>query len=135
MSTSREPHPRSHLGEVMLRTLRSWALEALLVTALFALLLQLFPGSYRILFRSIDVRHWSRVQWLIANTLLILSLVSARCWPALIETWHGRKRSVARDSKGEGQTAALGENEDSYDARLRRDVEWRERAKKRLPWH
>lgn len=99
------------------------------------LLLQLFPVSYRILFRAIDVRHWSRAQWLAGNTLLIVALVSMRFWPALIETWHNQKRSAAKNGKGKSQTTALGANEESYDARLLRDVEWRERAKKRLPWH
>ena len=109
-------------------------LEVLLVLALVAVLFQMFPALWLAVVWSVDVRNWSRDAWIGLNVAAVLVLFAIRFRTELKQTLvavrssRHRSRSTARTF--ERETA----NDADYDARRRRDAEWRERARKRLPF-
>ena len=105
-------------------------LEQLLALALIALVLQLFPVIATTVFAALDFRAWSRTTWFTANLLVLLGLVGARFGPELYGEWQARRKRLS------GKPRASETHDDpNYEARVRRDADWRERAKRRLPWH
>lgn len=114
------------------RTGFAW-LELLLALAAVALVLQLFPSLTTTLRNALDFRAWSRFTWFAMNLLVLLGLVGIRFGPELYGDWQARRRRL----RGTTQAAAGGEGhiDPDYEARERRDADWRERARRRLPWH
>jgi len=66
-------------------------LETLLVLALLALVLQLFPSLLGLL----DVRNWSRGTWFAMNGVVVLILLAIRFGPDLVEDWRQRRQQSA----------------------------------------
>ena len=110
--------------------------EILLTLALLALVLQLFPALVKQSMRALDVRKWSRAVWFGVNLLFVFILLCSRSAPGIYRTWYDWRRSIAdRGTGAHRRTRESDLTDAAYEARLRRDAEWRERAKKRLPWH
>jgi hypothetical protein len=106
-------------------------LELLFVIAVLVLLLQLFPSLCRRAAWAIDPRHWPRGAWLALNAGAILALLWFRIGP---ETKALRRSIRARRSLSASNRRIMVKNDADYEARSKRDAEWRERAKKRLPF-
>lgn len=85
--------------------LRAMWLELLLALAVVALVFQLFPGLYHYLLSWVDVRQWSRSNWLVMNVLIVLALVGIRYGPELMDSW--RERQARRAKERENQTKQL----------------------------
>ncbi|HEX3599392.1 MAG TPA: hypothetical protein VHU84_04580 [Lacipirellulaceae bacterium] len=108
-------------------------LEALLALSLVTLAALLFPGPAISLLRSADPRRWGRGAWIALNCAVILSLVALRFRREL--SGMRRRRFAKRHMAGSASEDRLpGESAADYESRVRRDAEWRERAKKRLPF-
>jgi hypothetical protein len=114
-------------------------LELLLAIAILALLIQLLPTLWPIARRILDVRHWSRRGWIVANIIVVLALVGVRFGPELRSGFREAHKRIAAQAgrwRRRGATAGTHQSDQDadYEARARRDAEWRKRAKKRLPW-
>ena len=111
-------------------------LELLLGLAFLALLFQVFPSLGSALLSALDIRIWSRTTWFALNLLVLLGLFGIRFGSDLYADWKERRKRM--DSSRRRQ-AAMGAGEShtdpDYETRVRRDADWRERARKRLPWH
>ena len=115
------------------RTGAAW-LEILLILAFLALLFQVFPWLWKLLWHALDVRLWSSAAWMTLNIAVLVALFGVRFGPeALADLRERRKRLVSRRKDGIAETTTSAVDTD-YEARRRRDVEWVQRAKKRLPW-
>ena len=111
-------------------------LQLLLALACLALLLQLFPSLPKVFGRALDVRNWSRGVWLALNAIVVLTLTGVRLSLSQYGTWYERRRlTLSGIERHQTIADAADANDDEYEARVRRDADWRERAKKRLPWH
>lgn len=110
-------------------------LEALLVAAVVVLFFQLFPSVWWSLLRGLDPRGWSRATWFTLNLLILLVLFGIKLGPGLVEDFRQQRatKRTKQRAKGPGANASALADDD-YQARLRRDAEWRERAQKRHPW-
>jgi hypothetical protein len=94
------------------KRIRVGPLEALLVAAVVALALQLFPTLWFGLLRLADVRHWTRSAWLGLNAAIILGLFALRFGPGLIDDWRRRReRLAAQREKQAAQRAAKEQRE------------------------
>jgi hypothetical protein len=112
------------------RSGHAW-LELLLAVSLLALVLQLVPALGERFIRALDVRHWPRGIWLAVNAGAILALLWFRHGPELrAHRLAARLRRIRPATSGR----ITGKDDASYDVRVKRDAEWRERAKKRLPF-
>jgi hypothetical protein len=114
----------------------------LLALALLALNLQMMPHPARTLgalVSMLDVRQWSQSTWFLATVTAVAVLTHIRFGHEWKLAWvrrratassrrAGTKRRKASDPQKTDETAA------DYEARLQRDREWRERAKKRMPF-
>lgn len=110
------------------RTGFAWP-ELLLALAAIALVLQLFPSLATTLLAALDFRAWPRGTWFAANVLVLIGLVGVRFGPELYADWQARRRRL----RGTTHAAADGSEQHqdpNYEARVRRDADWRERAKK-----
>ncbi len=87
MSRSRK-HSRNRSGQV-------W-IEVLLVVALIALILQLFPAVGAQVVSGLDPRSWPRSVWFALNLLVVIVLVTVHGWPSLLTQRH---HSTAKNSK------------------------------------
>jgi hypothetical protein len=108
-------------------------LEWLLLLAVLALLVQLFPAMWDALRRALDVRGWSRDVWVLLNVLVLVALVAIRFRHEVTTCLRKAVFSVRRRGSN-GQASGSAPTDPDYEARTRRDAEWRERAKKRLPF-
>lgn len=107
-------------------------LELLLVLAFLALLFQVFPS----LWFALDFRTWSRTTWFTLNLFVLFGLFGIRFGPDLYSEWRERRKRLAIKQQQQTMAHADGVHDDpDYEARVRRDADWRERAKRRLPWH
>jgi hypothetical protein len=123
-------------------------LELLLLSASVALVFQMFPWLWWSIYSRLDPRTWSRSTWFVLNAVVLLVLFGVKLGPGLYEDFRSqraerasklrRKARVAESAAADSNsTASLGEtrlSDDDYQARLQRDAEWRDRAKKRHPW-
>ena len=75
-------------------------LELTLVAAVVGLGFQFVPSASAAVLRAVDVRHWSRTTWLIANALVIILLVSVRYAPNIRLAWQESRLQRGRSSKG-----------------------------------
>lgn len=115
------------------RTGAAW-LEILLVLAFLALLFQVFPSLWVMLWQAIDVRQWSGAGWMVLNVTVLVALFGVRFGPdAIADLRERRKRLASRRKERFAETLTSKVDED-LEARRRRDAEWVQRAKKRLPW-
>ena len=104
-------------------------LELILVLAFLALLFQVFPSLWWGLWAALDLRTWSRGTWFGLNLLVLLGLFGIRFGSDLYADWRNRRtrrRPVVHSNANQGDA--------DYQLRVQRDADWRERAKKRLPW-
>jgi hypothetical protein len=113
--------------------------ELLLALAIVALVLQLYPSLWFRALWALDVRNWSQAAWLYFNIAIIFVLVGMRFGPELMadlrrQKWAALKRLGARRART-GGNSSTSDDDAGYSARVRRDAEWCERAKRRLPWH
>jgi tetratricopeptide (TPR) repeat protein len=76
-------------------------LETLLALAVFVLIVQLFPAVGTTVRRVIDIRHWSRAGWFIANILVVLLLCSLRFWSTAIDGIRRWRRGQLRDRRSQ----------------------------------
>jgi hypothetical protein len=53
-------------------------LELVLALAILALLGQLFPSVERLIYLVFDIRNWSQLAWIIANLMVVTTLVCIR---------------------------------------------------------
>src|SRR5690606_41305114 len=107
-------------------------LEVLLVLAIIMFLLQAFPSLWKMLVSAIDVRAWSRAEWLGANIVMLVGLIGVRFRKEFKSMGRrSAQRNLPRSCASKGRGAS---NDIDYAARVQRDAEWRERAKKRLPF-
>lgn len=104
-------------------------LELVLVLACLALLFQVFPGLWWDLWAALDFRTWSRGTWFALNLLVLLSLFGIRFGPALYADWRNH-----RTRRRPGVHSDANQGDADYQLRVQRDADWRERAKRRLPW-
>jgi hypothetical protein len=116
--------------------------EILFVLAVAALAFQVFPSLWSKILWAIDVRNWSPNTWLYLNIAILLTLVGVRFGSHVYVDFRERrlrntKRSQQHRRAAENRRSCAGDSDSDVDfeRRLRRDAEWRERAKKRLPWH
>jgi len=116
-----------------LRSVRFVGLEVLLLLACAALILQLIPSLVWHLARALDPRYWSRPQWVGLNTAVVIFLISHRFRTELIARWRIIKASIVHFRAGSGNRGSE-ESQSDCEKRARRDAEWRERAKNRLPF-
>jgi hypothetical protein len=87
-------------------------LEWLLVAAVVALVLQVFPSLWFGLLWLADMRHWPRAAWLGLNAAIILGLFALRFGPGLIDDWRRRReRLAAQREKQAAQRAAKEQRE------------------------
>lgn len=115
------------------RTGAAW-LEILLVLAFLALLFQVFPGLWKLLWHALDVRQWSSATWMALNVIVLVALFGVRFGPSgMAALRERRQRQAARRKEHFAETGTAAADED-LEARRRRDAEWVKRAKKRLPW-
>jgi hypothetical protein len=109
-------------------------LEVLLMFAVLAFLFQAFPSLWSAFKDASDVWNWSPRVWLSLNIGFLLLLLGIRSKselkPSVVAflSWIRQSHSVHRPSQG-----VIGGDAD-YEARARRDADWRERAKNRLPF-
>jgi hypothetical protein len=106
--------------------------EFLLALMLLVLLLQLSQTLRSWLLSVIDLRHWSRTSWFIANLVMVVVLVAIRFGPEALFLLRQSANRLRRN-----RTVSAQSNTDSngdYEQRKKRDAEWRRRAKKRLPF-
>jgi hypothetical protein len=102
--------------------------EVLVLVATVGLLLQIVPSH-----GMWNVWNWSRGSWLGVNCGILLALVGIRL---------GRPcRDIVRARRGKPRTPGirqmknrLREASSDYEMRTRRDAEWRERARARMPF-
>ena len=115
------------------RTGAAW-LEILLVLAFLSLLFQVFPSLWMLLWQAFDVRQWSRTTWMTLNDVVLVALFGVRFIPeALANLRERRQRRPSLQKERFAETVSFAVDED-LEARRRRDAEWVQRAKKRLPW-
>jgi hypothetical protein len=108
-------------------------LELLLVVALLALICQAFPGLFFRFCVGMDFRNWSRAVWIAINIGTILILFTIRYCLEL----RAALVSICSTSMTPRQTAENTQHLNSVDeqnARTKRDAEWCERARNRLPF-
>jgi hypothetical protein len=108
-------------------------LELLLLVALLMIICQAFPDILFKLCAAMSFRNWSRGAWIALNVGTLLTLFAIR--------FHLRPRSgqmairsalmTSRQAPEHSQQVGAG---DERNARIERDTEWRERARKRLPF-
>lgn len=128
-----KPDRRRMTVERRLRAGVAW-LEILLVLAFLVLLFQVFPSFWKLLWQAFDVREWSRMAWIALNVVVLVALFGVRFIPeALTHLRERRQRLSSRRKERFAETATSAVDED-LEARRRRDAEWAQRAKKRLPW-
>lgn len=101
--------------------------------AVLGLLVQLFPALWDTLRRALDVRGWSRGAWVWFNVLVLVALVAIRFLHEVTTCLRKAVFSVRR-RQSDAQASGSATSDLDYEARARRDAEWRERAKKRLPF-
>ena len=99
----------------------------ILLLATAALLLQVYSFCSLSSYRFFDVRSWSHTSWRALNGAVIIALIAIRF-----------RRQIGRFC-GFVNLRGNKENKDQdidieYELRRKRDAEWRERAKKRLPF-
>ena len=112
---------------------RGWVrIEPLLAVAVVALLCQVFPSLWASFVSAVDVRGWSRADWLSANVVVLAGLVGLRFRAEFAAI--GRRLARRNHERGQAMKPPGTESTLDYEARRRRDAEWRERAKKRLPF-
>lgn len=106
-------------------------LELLLGLASLALLLQAFPSLWGVVWQALDARHWSRPIWIILNVAFLIALFGLRFGPDAIADLRERRKRLGKERSGETVSSAV---DADLESRRRRDAEWVQRAKKRLPW-
>ena len=109
-------------------------LELLLALAFFALMFQVFPSLGSALWSALDIRTWSQTTWFALNLLVLLGLFGIRFGSDLYADWkerRNRQRAAGRGQLGAGEP----HSDPDYETRVIRDADWRERARRRLPWH
>lgn len=104
-------------------------LEIFIMVSLAALFCGLFPQAAIIMLSNANPLHWSRLAWFLANAGFVLVLVTIRFRGSMRAAFRARRSNL---SEG-GETVMVSQTEPP-DARLQRDLEWRERAEKRLPF-
>jgi len=109
-------------------------LELLVILAVLVLIFQLFPSLSYTLIAALDVHTWSRGAWIGLNAAVIAMLFGIR-FRLEIRQLLATIRSPRRRIPSADQTS-LSEHGSAlaYEDRVRRDAEWRERAKKRRPF-
>ena len=80
-------------------------LEVLLALTILALSLQLFPSVWWNVVAAVDLRNWSRGDWLGLNVAIVLTLVAIRFGTMLIEI-HARPRGRAKEDCEKPNTSA-----------------------------
>ena len=121
-------------------SLRTHRLEALLVVALIALLLQVFPGSagsvLALLLESIDVRNWGFGTRVAANLVFLFALITIRFRDDLRAAFTKVGSKLSSLMKPAKVVNAVDDDKQDPERqkRIERDAEWRERAKNRLPY-
>lgn len=109
-------------------------LEVLLVIAFLALLFQVFPSPWKLLWQSFDVREWSRTTWMVLNVVVLVALFGVRFIPETLATLRERRQRLSSRRKERFAETLTSAADEDFEARRRRDAEWAQRAKKRLPW-
>lgn len=115
------------------RTGAAW-LEVLLVLAFLALLFQVFPGLWELLWHALDVRRWSSATWMALNVIVLVALFGVRFGPDVIAHVRERRKRLASSRKERSAETGPSAVDEDLEARRRRDADWVKRAKKRLPW-
>jgi hypothetical protein len=113
---------------------KAWP-ELLLAAALLALSLQIIPSLRTILWQTLDVRQWSRIGWLAMNVVVVFILFGVRFGPNVIVIMREQKKKKKRMASSVSNLNAVGGAPSNNDYEVRRQREWVNRAKKRLPWH
>jgi prepilin-type N-terminal cleavage/methylation domain-containing protein len=108
-------------------------LELLLVLAIAVLAIQLSAALRSWIVALADIRQWSRTSWFVANLVAVVLLAAIRFGPeAQAVAQQFAKKVFPKASSKKGTTSAA--EEEDYEQRRQRHAEWRERAKKRLPF-
>ena len=116
-----------------LRLGAAW-LEMLLILAFLALIFQVFPSLWKLLWQGFDVRRWSRTTWLALNVAVLVALFGVRFIPETIASLREHRQRLSSRRKEQYVETTISAVEEDLEARRRRDAEWAQRAKKRLPW-
>lgn len=109
-------------------------LELLLSIASLALLFQVFPSLWFGLVWALDVRNWSRGIWIGLNALAVAALFAIQFRIEIRDAWTAVGAAVRRSGMTGRSTAREADRDAEYEVRERRDAEWRERARNRLPF-
>jgi hypothetical protein len=87
-------------------------LELLLVFALLALLLQVFPALWTSTLWALDIRNWPRTFWFVGTWIVLLALVAVRVGPAIYSDLRQRsERLVAQRVKKQKEQVLKEERE------------------------
>ncbi|WP_428307973.1 hypothetical protein [Lacipirellula sp.] len=127
-TTVRQPTLRTPVRAGVMR------LEVILVAAFLALLLQIVPSLWAIVWQAIDVRQWPRAAWMTLNVFVILALFGVRFGPSVATIIRERWKQPTLRGQSNAPAATAPASPEDYGARRRRDAEWAKRANKRLPW-
>ena len=119
--------------ERRLRAGVAW-LEIVLALAFLTLLFQVFPPVWKLLWQAFDVREWSRTTWMALNVVVLVALFGVRFIPETLAALRKRRQRLSSRRKECFAETAISASDEDLEARRRRDAEWAQRAKKRLPW-
>lgn len=109
------------------------ALEISLVLAIVLLVLLLYPNSLTKFTAALDARHWSRGDWILVNACAVFALIAIRFRREIRAFRSGGVLRLMRPRLNP-RISQVTDKETDYEARCERDAEWRERARRRLPF-
>jgi hypothetical protein len=91
------------------QSMRRWAVCLMLLLALagLALMLQVFPSAFPLIFGTLDVRNWPRTAVFWLNWLVLVALVAIRFVPVLVREWRGRRERRGLDFAGKTEQAGV----------------------------
>ena len=97
-------------------------LELLLVLAIVALVLQLFPAIWWRLVGIVDVRNWSRWTWFFVNVTVVGLLIAVRLAPEMSEAIARRRAEKAKRYQQEERKRQAAERRERAASRNR--IRW-----------
>ena len=90
-------------------------LECLFAIAVLVLAVQLLPGLWRVLLRTVDVRSWSRTMWFAMNIVVLVLLLAIRFSPQLVNDWRTRKLRLTAEQTREQKQQEVKEQRDTLE--------------------
>lgn len=116
--------------------MRRWPwLEIFLAVAALALAVQIYPRGVKVFLRALDVSRWGATERIAANVILVALLIGVRFKSEITSSTRRLYSKFISKRLRRGSTGAANSGRDEdYQERYKRDAEWRERARKRMPF-